>query len=434
MHTILIDDGIVLTADGWANPGYVWIVGERIAAVGAGEAPADLAAQAEEIISARHCAVMPGLVNAHTHLSQTFMRGLAGGRPLLPWLRELIWPLQGALTPQDLHLAALLGLVENLTCGVTRVVNHHKVAPTHAHTDAVCEAALTAGLRVTLARSWTDLGSNAEPADAILSDLQRLFGQWQGSERLTIANGPLALWRCSTGMLQRSHELAQKYGSFTHFHVSESQDEVKMSLDQSGQRPVTWLDAIGVLGPDTQVVHAVWVDESEIELLAERGAPVIHCPVSNAILGSGIAPLAELLSSNIAVHLGTDGPASNDTQDIWETVKTAVNLARARALDATALPPAVALRLAMGETALIPGSAADLILVDLNHPRAMPVHDVDSALALSTHGSDVDTVIAGGQILMRKRRVLPVDVPALLEACRYAVKDLRQRAGIDNTA
>ena len=430
MHTILIENGTVLTAEGWTDPGYVWINGDRITAVQPGKAPPDLRAQAGELISAQHCAVLPGLVNAHTHLSQTFMRGLAGGRPLLPWLKELIWPLQGALSPEDLRLSTLLGLVENLTCGVTRVVNHHKVAPTHAHTDAVCEASLSVGLRVTLARSWTDLGTNAESPDLVTSDLRRLFAQWRDLDRLTIANGPLALWRCSASTLQRTHEIAQKNGSFTHFHVSESQDELNMSLDLTGLRPVTWLDSIEVLGPSTQVVHAVWVDEEEIGLLAQAGAPVIHCPVSNAILGSGIAPLAELLSQGVSVRLGTDGPASNDTQDMWETIKTAVNLTRARTLDATALPPPAALRLAIDKNALSPDSPADLILVNLNHPRAMPVHDVDSALVLSTHGGDVDTVIVGGQILMRNRRVLSLDVPALLEQCRHAVKNLRQRADI----
>jgi len=314
---------------------------------------------------------------------------------------------------------------------VTKVVNHHKVATTQAHTDAVCEAAMLVGLRVTLARSWTNQGSNAELEDVIMRDLQRLFEQWQHSDRLSIANGPLALWRCSAGMLQRSHKLAQKYGSFSHFHVSESQEEVRMALDQTGQRPVSWLDTVGVLGPDTQVVHAVWVDETEIELLAQSGAPVIHCPVSNAILGSGIAPLAELLSSNISVRLGTDGPASNDTQDIWETLKTAVNFIRAHTLDATALSPAAALQLVMGADALTPGSTADLIVVNLNHPRAMPVHNVESALTLSTHGTDVDTVIVGGQILMLNRQVKSVDETALLDQCRLAVKNLRHRARIN---
>jgi 5-methylthioadenosine/S-adenosylhomocysteine deaminase len=204
-----------------------------------------------------------------------------------------------------------------------------------------------------------------------------------------------------------------------------------MSLDDTGLRPVTWLDSIDLLGPDTQVVHAVWVDDSEIELLARADAPVIHCPVSNAVLGSGIAPLAKLQSEGVSVRLGTDGPASNDTQDIWESLKAALNFARIKTLDATALSPTEALRLAMGTEVLTPGAPADLIIVNLNHPRAMPVHNIDSALALSTHGSDVDTVLVAGQILMRNRQVLVLDEVALLAECRRAVNSLRKRAGLD---
>jgi 5-methylthioadenosine/S-adenosylhomocysteine deaminase len=431
MGTILVEKGAVLTGEGWLEPGYVWVVGERIETVGPGKAPAEIRDQAGDIISADYCAVLPGLVNAHTHLSQTFMRGLAGGRPLIAWLKELIWPLQNAITPEELHLAALLGLVENLRCGATEVVNHHKVIPTTAHTDAVCEAATAVGLRTAIARSWSDRGPNREPPALIMADLERLFDQWHATERLKIANGPIALWRCSADMLHRSRELAQKHGSYTHFHVSESLDEVQMSLDETGLRPVTWLDSIDLLGPDTQVVHAVWVDDSEIELLARADAPVIHCPVSNAVLGSGIAPLAKLQSEGVSVRLGTDGPASNDTQDIWESLKAALNFARIKTLDATALSPTEALRLAMGTEVLTPGAPADLIIVNLNHPRAMPVHNIDSALALSTHGSDVDTVLVAGQILMRNRQVLVLDEVALLAECRRAVNSLRKRAGLD---
>ena len=430
MGTVLIENGSVLSREGWLEPGYVWVVGERIEAVGPGKAPHEISDQAGEIISANFCAVLPGLVNAHTHLSQTFMRGLAAGRPLIAWLKELIWPLQNTISPEELHLAALLGLVENLRCGATEVVNHHKVITTTAHTDAVCRAATAVGLRTTLARAWSDRGENCESPAAILADLDRLFTLWHGVDHLNIANGPIALWRCSADMLRSSRELAQRNSSFTHFHVSESLEEVRMSLEETGLRPVSWLDSIDVLGADTQVVHAVWVDENEIVLLAQAGAPVIHCPVSNAVLGSGIAPLAELQSQGVSVRLGTDGPASNDTQDIWESLKTALSFARIKTLDVTVLSPREALRLAMGAEALIPGAPADLIIVNLNHPRAMPVHNIESALALSTHGSDVDTVLVAGQVLMRNRQLLMLDEAALLAECRQAIYSLRKRAGL----
>ncbi|MGC9397839.1 MAG: amidohydrolase family protein [Anaerolineae bacterium] len=425
MSSILIRDGAVLTEAGWIQPGYVEIAGATIAALGEGSPPDAVVARAETVINARHRAVLPGLINAHTHLSQTLMRGLAGGRPLLPWLRELIWPLQRALTPEDLRLAALLGLVENLRCGATHVIDHHKVATSPAHTDAVCEAAEEVGLRLTLARAWSDQGKNAEAPDVLLADLERLFEQWAGHDRLRAANGPLALWRCSAQTLQRAHRLARRYGSVTHAHVAETEDEVRMSLDEHDLRPVAWLNEIGVLDEATQIVHAVWVDADEIALLAESGATVVHCPVSNAVLGSGIAPVAALQAHGVRLRLGTDGPASNDTQDLFETLKAALGFARATTRDATVLPPQAALRLATGGRTLAPGVVADVIVVNLDHARAMPVHDVDSALALSTHGSDVETVIVGGDLLMHEGHVLVVDEVALLAECRQAIRRLQ---------
>ncbi len=430
MPQILIKNGSILTHKGWLEPGYVGVDGTKIAEVGAGAPPPEKVAAADEVIDARHCAVLPGLNNAHTHLSQTFMRGLAGGRPLIDWLREVIWPLQGVISPEELHLAALLGLVENLRCGAIRVTDHHKITATPAHTEVVLNAARQVGLRFTLARAWSDLGKIPEAPEQIVADLTRLFDQTREDSRLKIANGPLALWRCSAETLQQTRQLAQENGAVTHFHVAESPDEVQMSLDAYGLRPVEWLVSIGVLGADTEIVHAVWVDESEIELMAQANAPVIHCPVSNAVLGSGVAPVTAMLERGVEVCLGTDGPASNDTQDIWETLKMAVALGRATTQNPTVLAPAAALKLGVGRQTLQAGQPADLIIVNLNHARAVPVQDVESALVLGTHGSDVKTVMVGGDMLLRDGQVTVLDEAALYDECRGAIRSLRKRGGI----
>jgi 5-methylthioadenosine/S-adenosylhomocysteine deaminase len=193
---------------------------------------------------------------------------------------------------------------------------------------------------------------------------------------------------------------------------------------------VEWLDSIGVLGPDTQIVHAVWVDEAEMALIATGRAPVIHCPVSNAVLGSGVAPVAKMLAHSIEIRLGTDGPASNDTQDIWETLKSAVSFARATTLDPTVLPPSQALRLATRGRVLKVKDPADLIIVNMDHSRVVPVQDIDSALVLGTHGSDMETVIVGGEILLRAGKVTILDEAALYDECRAVVQSLQKRAGI----
>jgi len=431
MTKILISEGSLLTADGWIPRGYVWITGPTITALGAGEVPQAYAQQADTHIDARHRAVLPGLINGHTHLSQTLMRGLAGGRGLLPWLKELIWPLQAAITPNDMRIAAQLGLLENLRSGVTTVVDNHKVTTSPEYADIVGQTASDMRMRLTLALGWRDQGAGADAPEAILSEMTRLYERWHTSPYVRIANGAIALWRCSAETLQRAHELARRHNTFTHLHTAETHDEVQMALEAYGKRPIAWLADLGILDAATQLVHAVWIDDTDLSRLATSGATVIHCPVSNAVLGSGIAPVAEMVARGIPVRLGTDGPASNDTQDLFETLKTAVQLARVSTLDPTVLPPATALALATGGRVLERGGPADCIAVDLNHSRAMPVHDVASALTLCTHGSDVTTVIVAGELLMHRGRVLVLDEAALLKESRAVVQSLRARAGLE---
>ncbi|MGD9049997.1 MAG: amidohydrolase family protein, partial [Anaerolineae bacterium] len=286
MKGLLIKNGSVLTMDEVSTihtPGWVWVEGACVAQVGGGSPPANLAAQAERIIDATHMAVLPGMVNGHTHLSQTFVRGLADDRPLLAWLKQIMWPIQGAITPQDMRLASLLGLVENLRCGATAVVQHHKITYTPEHVDAAAEAAKAVGLRMLLARAWVDLGAAGEPPEAIVEDMTRLRERWHGAAdgRITIGFGPLAPWRCSDETTRRTVELARRWGVPTHMHVAEAQDEIDMLYERTGLRHVEWLHSLDALGPDIQLVHGVWLEDHELDLVAACGAVVVHCPVSN---------------------------------------------------------------------------------------------------------------------------------------------------------
>ena len=433
MSAILVEHGRMLTDSGWSPPGYLSIRDGRIAALGAGPAPQELR-QGCEILSAQDMAVLPGFTNAHTHLSQTFMRGLTGGRPLLRWLKELIWPLQSAMTLEELRLAALLGLVENLRAGATHVVDHQKITHSLACSQAVCAAGEQVGLRLTLARAWADRGANAENPGDIIRDLSALFEQYgspqRGEQRIRIASGPLTPWRASGELLQKTHALAERWGSCTHIHVSETQAEVEMTVAESGLRPVLWLEQVGILGPNCQVVHATWLDDREIEVLSARGAPVIHCPISNAVLGSGITRVEDMRRAGVCLRLGTDGPASNDSQDGFDNMKAALMVAHLRQNDPTQLSPGDVLEMAVAGKRLRVGAEADVILVNLLTPWAAPVQNIDSALVLSCHGSDVDTLIANGKILMRGGRLLNLDEGALLRECQQAVVSLRRRAGL----
>ncbi len=426
----IINNAVILQPEGWLNSGSIKVENGVISAISAGNTRAEQAAENTTIINANGMAAMAGLVNGHTHFSQAFMRGLAGGRPLLQWLRELIWPLQAEISVEEMKLAALLSLAENLRGGVTSLVDHHKITLTKEHTWAVQSAIETMGMRCTIARAWVNKGKNPEEDQAILSELQEWFSQSQAGSLVSYASGPLTPWRASPKLLQQTHQLAKENGSFTHIHVSETQDEVQMSLDEYGVRPVTWLDQIGVLDDHTQVVHAVWVDDEEIETLARQKATVVHCPVSNAVLGSGIAPLQKFLKQGISLRLGTDGSASNDTQDCFETMKMAVCMARASQRDANAITCKDALKMATANKMLSVGAPADLILVDMDSLSSAPVQDIESALVLSTRKDDVDTVLVNGEILMKDKKLIYIDEHALIQECNQAIKSLRRRAGI----
>jgi 5-methylthioadenosine/S-adenosylhomocysteine deaminase len=442
---LLVENGFVLTMDEQDrvhNPGWVWIEGDRIGAVGPGRPPDALIPRAERVIDATGMAVLPGLVNGHTHLSQTFMRGLADDRSLIAWLKQVVWPVQNAMTPEEMRLASLLGLVENLRCGVTAVVQHHKVTTSPGHVDAAAEAAQVVRLRLLLARGWADMGVGAEPPETIIDDMIRLREHWHGAGegRITIGFGPLVPWRCSEAMMRKTVALAQEWGVPTHIHVAETHSEVEMLRRQTGLGNVEWLHSLGALGPDVQLVHCVWVEDAELDLIAESRSLVVHCPVSNMYLASGVAPVGKMLDRGITVALGTDGPASNNSQDLLETLKVAVLLAKVSTGEAQALSPMKALRMATVSgrkqfpssepSGLQAGAKADLTLVNLETVRSAPVHSPASALVYNASGPDVHTVIVDGRILLDAGQVTTVDEAALLAECKRVVRSLLKRAGV----
>ena len=464
--TILIQNAALVLPGKVIPRGYLLVEEDRIAGIGDWPLAIDdlpIANSQCQIIDGANKCVIPGLINAHTHLEQTFMRGYSANKSLLDWLKNYIWKLQGAMDAEDVRLATTLGLVEALRGGATTIVDHHKVPFSQRHTDVVLEAAEKLGVRLVLARAWADRGTNAESANAVLDDLNRLFADWHGAAqgRIHIANGPLVPWRCSAELLQRSTNLARKHNAITHCHISESMDEVALTLKETGMRPIEWFESLDILGDDFHAVHGVWLSDAEIKVLAQRGATVTHCPAANMILASGAAPIGKLqrvsapdkpapdkpgflkkpgLSGGVNLALATDGPASNDGQDMFEMMRLAALLARATTLDAQAMPPRAVIdmatlggaralkRLEIGRLEV--GAKADLVLVDLNAAHIQPVGNVLAALVYNARGSDVDTLMVDGRVLIQDKQVLGLDELGLLAECRERAAHLARRAGV----
>jgi 5-methylthioadenosine/S-adenosylhomocysteine deaminase len=450
MGALLIENGTVVTVndnDQIFSPGYVLIEADRITAVGEGLPSAALRRRAETTLDASLMAVMPGMINAHTHLFQTFLRGLADDKPLLDWLKAAIWPVAQALTKQDAYLAAMLGMVENIRSGCTSVNDHHYIHTEPGCDDGVFQAAEESGIRFMMARGWTDMNyyeAFMEPGDYIVKEMARLREAWHGkhNNRLRLQFGPLIPWGCSDNTMRRTFQLAKEWGMGTHIHVAESKGEVEIDLEKRGLRHVEWMDSLGVLDSSVQLVHSVWLNDKELEMIARHGAIVVHCPVANMYLASGVARIPEMLKMGITVALGTDGPGSNNSQDMMELLKTTALLHKVSTLDAMILLPEDILRMVCrggAESFGLPdqigslevGKKADVVLVDLNTPFAMPVHRVPSALVYNINAREVDTVIVNGEILMRNKEILFVDEEALLGEARQVCKHLFKRAGVE---
>jgi 5-methylthioadenosine/S-adenosylhomocysteine deaminase len=239
----------------------------------------------------------------------------------------------------------------------------------------------------------------------------------------------------------KTYELAQNWGVGTHIHVAETKVEVEMCLESCGKRHIEWLADLGILDSSVQLVHSVWLNDHELDLIAEHQAVVVHCPVSNMYLASGAARIRDMRSRGIPVALATDGPGSNNNQDMLEVLKTTALLAKVSTLDAMALFPGDVLRMACHDGAMAFGQSdsigsleigkkADVVMVDMDTPFAMPVHNVVSALVYNLNSGAVDTVIVDGKILMKDKVILVVDEKEILKEARIVCKKLFEKAGM----
>ena len=384
---------------------------------------------AGEILDANGQLLMPGLINTHAHVPMVIFRGLAEDVSLETWFNEYMWPLESNLQEEDVYWGMLLGLAEMIEAGVTCVADHYFFM------DRAAEAVQQAGTRAAL--GWATFGSQGIAALDRAADFCR---RWQGAAdgRITTWMAPHAPYTCDDDFLRAARDRAADLGVGVHVHVAETRGQTEAHVRKRGLTPIRLLDELGILKLPTILAHAVGATEDDIRLLADRPAGVAHCPKTYLKLAMGIAPVHAMRRAGVAVGLGTDGAVSNNTLDVWESMR----LMALTQKEATGAPE----NLTLGETLAIatrgsarvvglgdrlgavePGQLADLILVDLDGAHHQPLHSVPASLVYAARAADVRTVIVDGRTIMRDRKLLTLDKGEIIRQVNRSLERLSRR-------
>ena len=428
MSTLQITGGAVLLPDTTVREGDVLVDREtgRILEVGD-------TAGGEETLDAEGCLVVPGLVNTHCHAAMTLLRGYADDKPLESWLREDIWPVEAALEPEDVVAGVRLGAVELLKNGVTALGDMYFEVP------AAAEALAEAGLRARVGHGIVTVGKDDAEARADFEEGLSVARELDGAAggRIRSALMPHSLTTVDPDLLEAYVPRAREAGVPLHYHANETTEEVDPILEERGVRPLEYADDLGMLEAGDFIAHGVHVDETEIELLAERGVGVAHCPASNMKLASGIAPVQAMLDAGVTVGIGTDGPASNNDLDAFDELRDAAMVGKLEAGDAAAVAAPDVVRAATEGGADVlgfdsgrieAGALADLAVVDLEKPHLTPAHDLVSHLAYAVRGSDVRHTVVDGEVVVRDRELSTLDEDAVAREAERRGRALIERA------
>lgn len=442
-NSILIKGGTILTmnADDEIVTGDLLIRDGRIVSIG--ETTAAAAAEADEVIDARNCAVLPGFVQTHIHLCQTLFRGAADDLPLIDWLKRRVWPMEAAHTPVSVRASARLGIAEMIKGGTTCALTMETVR----HTREVFRAVEETGFRATVGKCMMDAGEDVpaelfERMDDSIRESLALLEEWHGraAGRIHACFAPRFAVSCTRELLEQVARLSRERGVLVHTHASENRTEIEMVERATGMRNIEYLASLGLAAPHIALAHCVHLNESELAILAHSGTHVMHCPSSNLKLGSGIAPVVEMLARGISVSLGADGAPCNNRLDMFTEMRSAALLQKV-AHGADALPARRVLRMATVDGAralgiadetgsLETGKRADISIVALDRLHLTPRPDIVSAIAYAATAADVRTVVIDGRIVMRERELLSVNERDVLAEAGAEAELLFTRAKI----
>jgi 5-methylthioadenosine/S-adenosylhomocysteine deaminase len=433
---IIIHDCLILPMDGKnriMEDGSMAIENGKITYVGKkAKAPSF---KGENIVDAHGKIALPGLINCHTHLPMTLLRGIAEDQPLNKWLTETIWPLEANLQPDDVYSGALLGCLEMIKSGTTCF------ADMYFYEEKVAEAVKKAGIRAVLAQGIIEAG-NKERGERMFKenvDFAKKYRRYADG-RVTTQLGPHAVYSCGSELLMKVKEASSALGVGIHIHLAESKEMAKEIKEKHDFSEVELLENLNFLSPDILAAHCIHLSKREMVLTAKHNVKIAYNPVANMKIAVGVAKIKDLMNLGLTVGIGTNGPASNNTLDMFESMKIAALLQKLHYQDPTVLPAETVLRMATIDGAkalglensvgsLEVGKEADLILVDFKKPHLTPMHDPYANIVYSAHGSDVDMVIVNGKILMENRKVKTLDEDEVMRDAEKTAFRLLTRAG-----
>ena len=429
-NTILIKNALILNPNNFENKRQSLLIKDDLIAEISDEIDDS---NVDKIIDAEGKILLPGLINTHTHLSMTLFRGLADDLSLDSWLNDHIWPMEANLNGDYCYIGALLGAVELIKSGTTTF------SDMYFYMEDVARAVEDAGIRAVLSYGMIDFG-DAERREAEIKENMTLYEACNGMAdgRIKVFFGPHSPYTASEELLIKVRELADEHNIGIHIHVSETQKEINDSLDERGIRPFEYLDKIGFLGPDVVAAHCVWLSDEEIEIIKKHDVKVSHNPCSNMKLASGVSPISKLIENDICVSIGTDGASSNNNLDLIEELKTASLLQKVSTLDPKVLTSDEAVEMATikGAEALglsdeigtiEVGKKADIILIDTNSANMVPdSSSLSSNVIYSANGSNVDTTICNGKILMENKKLTTLDEDEIYAKAKQAIKELKE--------
>ena len=437
---LIVSHGVVVTMNGDRkiyDDGSVAVRGDSIVAVGP-TVEIEARYHSTQLIDAHGGLVLPGFVNGHTHVPMTLFRGLHDDVTLNDWLYKYIFPAEAKNVNEEfVRWGTRLAAAEQIRSGVTTF------ADMYYFEDAVAEETKAAGMRGVLGETFIDFPAPDNKSEAeMLAYTEKFLKRWQGDPLIHAAPAPHSIYTCSKKTLQDAAGLARKYHAPILIHLSEMKKEWEDSKKQNGMSPVQYLESLGVLGPDVVGAHCIFVDEVDRKTLAQRGVGCVHNPSSNMMIASGVSPVPEMREAGVAVGLGTDGPAgSNNDLDLMEEIDLAAKLAKITKMNPLALNAKSVVEMATIDGAralhmekeigsLEAGKKADVVLISMDEPNAVPMYDVYAQIAYALKGSDVETVVIGGRVVMKNRRLLTIDEPKVLEKAREYGKSVKASLGM----